>query len=135
VIAQAARFWSGVRRQRLPLVTREMIWLHLTKPWVPGFRIIGIEPLKPGLERYLGPVLVPQHNLFFPSLYWWRAHARSSHPPDGSGCSVKVHVDFLTPTGRNAEFRYWHFFNDDRIPRFLGREDFEAECAFWKKVF
>lgn len=115
---------------------KEMQYLHLSKPWVPGFRAVLIVPLRDGLERFLAAPAgeFEGMTLHVPSPEWWISHSRTSHPPSGRGCSVRAHTDFLTPEGASAEFAYFNLMRDGSLS-LLGPVDFERECAFWKDAF
>lgn len=124
------------RASRANEATIRMVKIHVTKPWVRGFHGILLSPLRPGLGAYLKEPLAEAEGRiwFFPSTKWWMAHAGSSHPPDGSGCDVQIHQDFLTETGKNAEFLYANVLKD-RSLRVLQRPDFETECQWWARYF
>lgn len=138
--------WQTVdemRRTKMPDDARRMIWLHLTKPWIAGFKSVLISPLRSGLEDFLArrewkdePVVVtdtPGALWYFPSLKWWLAHARQSHK-GGAGCDVADHVAFLTAEGEDAEFAYATMTQDLQI-RVLKRQDFSKECSWWADFF
>src|SRR5262245_48881671 len=90
----------------LAIVT--LVNAHFRKPWVPGHRTVLLRPLTSGLDKFFKVPVDTDDGLdwYFPSSVWWMAHARASHPPRGLGCSVRVHVDFLTAGGRRGEFAY-----------------------------
>src|SRR5690348_8191160 len=85
--------------------------LHKTKPWIPGFKRVLIRAFHP---ESLDPTWVNKQrfitfhgNTYYePTDAFWQVHANASHPPHGTGCSVDVHVAFLTEHGKNAEFEY-----------------------------
>lgn len=118
-----------------PNVVRMTI-LHMKKPWIPGQDAVILAPLRTGLGKFFRQVVARRYGQiwYFPSATWWLAHARASHPPDGSGCNARVHADFLTKDGKNAEFLYGAFMIDGSI-RVLEGEDFAVECAWWEKHF
>ena len=113
-----------------------MILLHTQKPWIPDFLTSALSPLRGGLSPFFKEELfeIGGRHWFYPSTLWWKAHAKASHPPDGSGCDSLVHTAFLSREGKNAEFLYSAILRDGRII-VLGGEDFLVECAFWKKNF
>lgn len=117
----------------LPPSEAQMVYLHQTKPWVPNFRSILIAPLKSGLDEFFAAQVFNWEGFdwYFPSIQWWVAHAKTSHPPRGRGCDVKSHVDFLTPDGQDAEFAYANVLADGNA-YILNQADFEEECEFWK---
>lgn len=117
----------------LPAPAVQMVRLHLTKPWVPDFKSIVIAPLRQGLEDFLDAAVFDWegYQWHFPSAEWWMAHAKTSHPPNGRGCDVKAHTEFLTLEGADAEFAYANILKDGNA-YILGQQDFEAECEFWK---
>lgn len=125
--------WQAVSRDpAIPQSVKTMIYLHLQKPWVPNFLAVIIAPMNQGLDAYLGRPVLERSGLtfYYPSLEWWFAHARTSHPPEGEGCDAQAHQDFLTQTGASAEFVYANVLKSGDI-EILERPDFDAECAFW----
>lgn len=112
-----------------------MLWLHLFKPWVPGFRAVLISPLRSGLEKHLAAHAGgwQGRTLYVPSAEFWMAHARSSHE-SGQGCDAGAHIAFLTAEGSSAEFLYFNLHADNSI-HLLGPGDFEEECRYWESVF
>lgn len=121
---------------RIPDSVKGMTWLHFYKPWISGFRAVLIAPLKPGLEKHLAAPAGDWMGrmLYVPSAEFWTAHARSSHPPMGDGCSAEAHAAFLTTEGSNREFAYYNLMRENSI-RLLGPGDFEEECRYWERVF
>lgn len=119
----------------LPQSERMMILYHLTKPWIPGFQAVVISPLRTGLDEFLGKRFVDRRGMawHYPTLAWWKAHAHASHPPDGQGCDVGVHIDFLTINGKNAEFVYGNMGYDNTI-KIATPADFKAECEWWGRL-
>lgn len=117
----------------IPQSVKTMVYLHLMKPWVPNFLAIAIAPLRPGLDKNFERSVFEWSSFSFnyPSKDWWLAHATTSHPPEGSGCSVEAHTDFLSPESTQAEFAYVNVLRSGEVV-LLGPRDFEAECAFWK---
>lgn len=135
VVNQLRQRRSELLRDRsLPLHVRRMIQLHMAKPWIPNFGTIAIRPTHAGSESYLDfPIVYAVgSNWFFPSRQWWVAHAKSSHPPDGSGCDVDVHTKFLSSEGSIHEFDYVNILTDGRT-KILGRRDFTDECVWWAR--
>jgi hypothetical protein len=121
----------------LPDSARKMVRLHLKKPWVPNFLSVAIAPAKPGLEDYLGPVIVRRvegRDWHFPSAKWWVSHSQRSHPPDGSGCDPEAHARFLAADAKDPEFLYANVLQSGNIV-VLNRADFLAECDWWGKNF
>lgn len=143
---EIARIAAGLLQQRreeflhdvkIPLSVRGMINVHLEKPWINGFWSVAIRAPKPGSERYFDfPIGLAEDSTswFFPSRQWWIAHAHASHPPDGSGCDVDVHTDFLSSEGKTHEFDYATVLTDGTM-KILGRVDFAQECYFWQRAF
>lgn len=111
---------------------KAMIAVHLSKPWIPGYLSLAISPLKEGLDEYHGPLVFERQGapFFFPGDRWWLAHGES-HPPEGMGCDIKRHVDFLTPEGKSAEWAYAAINRGGSI-RILSEADFQEECSFWE---
>lgn len=125
--------WGTISKDpATPQSVKTMVYLHLQKPWVPDFLAVAISPLNLGLDRYLGDAVFEYIGLtfYYPSIDWWFAHARTSHPPDGAGCNAQAHADFLTAGGANAEFMYANVSKSGAV-KVLDRSDFEEECAFW----
>jgi hypothetical protein len=118
-----------------PSVAR-MVALHIMKPWIPGHKGALISPLHPGSGKWVEKKITvgSGHTWYYPSATWWKAHAHTSHPPDGAGCNPAVHAAFLTEDGKNAEFAYASLLKNGRV-RILGADDFVIECAWWKKNF
>lgn len=121
----------------MPLSVRGMISVHMEKPWIDGFWSVAIRAPKKGSEAYFDfPIGLAEDrsSWFFPSRKWWIAHAHASHPPDGSGCDVDVHTDFLSSDGKTHEFDYATVLQDGTM-KILGRPDFAQECFFWQRAF
>lgn len=118
---------------KLDSSVRRMIGVHLIKPWIPRFWSVAIRPTGGGSESYLDFEVgrADETAWYFPSRKWWIAHAKASHPPDGTGCDVSVHVDFLTSEGATHEFDYATVTVDDRLA-ILTPDDFEKECRWWR---
>jgi hypothetical protein len=118
---------------RLPLSARQMISAHMAKPWIPGFLTVAIRPTGTGSKSYLDFRIgdVDGWEWYFPSKKWWLAHANASHPPEGAGCDVDVHVDFLTSEGATHEFDYATVSADHQL-KILHPDDFEKECRWWR---
>lgn len=117
--------------EELPEITAKAIHMHLTAPWIPDFKALVISPLQSGLETLLGPPMFEWEGAqwYYPSMEWWRAHIRVSHPEKGAGCDLRSHVDYLThPDG---EFVIAAILRDSSA-YILGLEEFETECTFWK---
>ena len=114
----------------------EMVRLHLSKPWIPGFLTTLISPLRPGLNRHLRISMVKSDGRIwhFPSAHWWLTHAQASHGKTGETCDPAAHSAFLTAEGARAEFAYGHLMADGRLV-VAGPEDFERECAWWRDNF
>lgn len=124
--------WNAVSSDsRAAQPMKLMIYLHLTKPWIPGYLSLAISPLKDGLSGYLQAPVFSWNGMtfYFPSARWWQAHS-DSHSPAGAGCDVDRHDAFLTRGGSDAEFVYAAVLKNGDI-RILERPDFEEECAFW----
>lgn len=113
---------------------KHMMFLHLQEPWTPDFRVVAITPMRRGLEEYLDGELFSAggNRWFFPSERWWVSHARTSHPPDGTGCDVDAHTRFLSLDGGDPEFLYGNLLYDGTFD-VLGRSDFEVECDWWHR--
>ena len=120
----------------LPLTVRGAANVHFEKPWIPNFWTIAIRAPKPGSESYLDfPIGFADGTVwFFPSREWWIAHAKVSHPPDGTGCDLDVHTKFLSSEGDVHEFDYATILTDGTI-QVLGRADFADECTWWRRAF
>lgn len=114
----------------------QMAWCHFRKPWVSGFRTVAIRPTKTGSGEYLDIALCRALDSvwYFPSVIWWKAHAKTSHPPDGSGCSIEAHTKFLTEEGTVHEFDYANILWNGNLV-VLGRPDFVVECKWWEREF
>lgn len=115
----------------LPESMKAMISLHLSKPWIPGHVSLAISPLRDGLDSYHGPEVFEWQGapFFFPGPKWWLAHGKS-HPPEGAGCDLKRHTEYLTPEGKSAEWAYAAILRGGSL-RILNREDFKEECSVW----
>lgn len=119
-----------------PESVKRMVIIHAVKPWIDGYMFTIIRPLRRGLEDYLGRAVSKVKDepitFYLPSTTWWLAHASTAHPPDGSGCDVDAHTDFLTVDGVNAKFEYMYAFTHDVVTYIgvLGRKDFEIECEW-----
>lgn len=124
-----------VRATSLDQAAKMSSIMHVTKPWIKGFAGMAIAPLQRNLRDFLGAFLFSWREMawYHPAARWWKSHAEVSHK-GGFGCDVEAHVDFLTPGGKNAEFVYATVFWDGTV-RVLEREDFAAECAFFKERF
>lgn len=121
----------------LPLSVRGMISVHTVKPWIEGFWSVAIRsPSGTGDPSYLDfPIATDARGAwFFPSKTWWVAHAKVSHPPDGTGCDVGVHTKFLSSDGSVHEFDYATILVDGHA-KILGHRDFVEECAWWSRAF
>jgi hypothetical protein len=121
----------------LPLTVRGSANVHFEKPWISNFWTVAIRAPKSGSESYLDfPIGLAEDGTvwFFPSREWWIAHAKTSHPPDGTGCDVDVHTKFLSSEGDVHEFDYATILTDGTI-HVLGRADFAEECAWWTRAF
>jgi len=132
----AAEAWEMIRRRKdVPARAKWMVLQHLRKPWVDGFRITVISPLKDGLDGYLGAEILDdgKRPWFFPSLRWWRSHWTRSHGPDGGGCDVGIHTRFLAHDAEDPEFLYADVAWNGTMS-VLGRRDFEAECRAWRRL-
>lgn len=132
-------YWNSKTAQEVGASTlqpsiQSAILLHLEKPWVPGFKAVVISPLKPKLESYLTNAVYKAGRLvwYYPSMKWWLAHANASHHPLGTGCDVDVHVAYLTPRGKNAEFAYANVDQGGNL-HILGRKEFQEECQWWSQ--
>ncbi len=117
--------------------TQLMVLAHLQKPWAPNFYTVVIRPAQfdtdpTFFDRPFGKALGA--SWYLPSLEWWKAHAHSSHPPNGLGCSVDVHTDFLSAEGTAHEFDYANVFQNGSL-KILGRRDFSVECRWWGRYF
>jgi hypothetical protein len=142
-IARAAASHLQQRREELlhdlslPLSVRGSANVHFEKPWIDGFWSVAIKyPSGSGDPSYLDFEIgrADGSPWYFPSRQWWIAHARASHPPDGSGCDALVHTDFLSREGKTHEFDYATILLDRRLI-VLGRHDFDDECAWWRRAF
>lgn len=142
-IAQVARTLVSQRRSELlhdlslPLAVRGMTNVHLEKPWIPDFWTVAIRAPKAGSEKFFDfPVGYAEDGTswYFPSRQWWLAHAHASHPPDGTGCDVDVHTNFLSSEGATHEFDYATITTDGTL-HVLGRADFAEECSWWTRAF
>jgi hypothetical protein len=117
-------------------VILENVTLHLEKPWISGYRGMALSPLRPNLDDFFQQPLfrTGRRIWFYPSTHWWIVHANASHPPGGAGCDAKIHAEFLTAQGKNAEFLYASILDDGSI-RVLTPRDFQFECAWWARNF
>lgn len=131
------RFLAEVTsRSGLSPEAKRLIWLHVTKPWIPGFRALAIAPLRQGLKDYLGPEILRapgQQTLYWPSWKWWKSHLRVSHD-DSTGCNLQAHVDFLTVEGASAEFAYYTIPWEGPV-HLLDARDFQTECEWISAYF
>lgn len=126
--------WRAVSSDRsTPQSMKLMVFLHLKKPWIPGYLSLAISPLKSGLDAYLGRPVFHWEGMtfYYPSMAWWRSHAERSHPPGGSGCDAGAHGQFLTAQSPDGEFAYVAVLKSGDIQT-LGPGDFDEECAFWE---
>ena len=116
----------------IPATVRRMLEIHVRKPWVEGFKTVVLSPLGDGLEGMTDtPAFEWEGRQWYtPSLGFWLAHAKASHPPEGRGCDPTVHVDFLTAEGRTSEFLYANLLSSGEA-YILGSEDFSLECDWW----
>jgi len=130
----ASDFANFIEGSRHPGSVKRAILLHLNKPWVKGFSIVAISPIRQGTENYLADYLfhAGKRDWFFPSEQWWLSHANRSHEPAGNGCDVDLHVAFLTREGANAEFEYANVLKDGTV-NILDEDDFLMECTFWAR--
>lgn len=129
---------TKVYQSNLPEDTKRSIFLHLTKPWIPGFRAIALAPAHgmEGMEKWFGMKLfrTKGKDWYFPSTFWFVTHAKASHPPKGAGCSPAIHTSFLSKAGNNYEFDYTTLMKDGTA-NLLGPADFVYECRWWSKNF
>ncbi len=125
--------WTQVSAAALPQSVKSMVYFHIQGPWISNFLAVAIAPLRPGLEGFLHRPVFEYEALSFhyPSMDWWLAHAKTSHPPDGAGCDIEAHVNFLTAYGADQEFVYANILKSGDVA-VLERPDFEDECAFWE---
>jgi hypothetical protein len=116
----------------IPQTMKLMVYLHITKPWIPDYLSLAISPLREGLGEYLGRPVFHWAGMtfYYPSARWWQSHGERSHPPQGAGCDAGVHEQFLTAEGPDGEFVYAAVLKSGDI-KVLDRGDFDAECAFW----
>lgn len=124
-------------RSSLSLSVQGMISAHVVKPWIDGFWSSAIRPAQPTTDpKFFGPLIAHDARgpWFFPSKTWWLAHAHTSHPPDGAGCDVEAHTDFLSADGSVHEFDYATIFTNG-CAKVLDRMDFVVECDWWRKTF
>lgn len=119
-----------VRRSKMSNTAKRMVYLHMTKPWINNFAAIAISPNRDNLESFFSyPIGRYEGRIwYYPSLKWWKAHAKTSHPPSGGGCDVSTHVEFLT----GEEFYYATIFQNGKV-KILKASDFEKECEWWEK--
>ena len=114
--------------------------LHHTKPWIPGYDRTLIAPFRVKTlnqsKWYNGDPIYLHEGLYYfePSQYFWETHAKVSHSPDGSDCSVKTHTDFLTEEGKKHEFAYMIMLKNGSF-YIADKETFEYECHNWKQVW
>ena len=119
--------------RKLPLSVRQMISSHMAKPWIPEFWAVALRPTGADSKIYLDFQIgeADGASWYFPSAKWWLAHAHASHPPDGTGCDVGAHVDFLTREGALHEFDYATITRGGQLS-ILHPADFEKECEWWR---
>lgn len=142
----SARSEAFLHDSSILLTVRGTVNVHMTKPWIPKFLSVAIRVPKPGGDRTPSPTRNQRFFDFpigyaedgtpwyFPSREWWIAHAKASHPPDGTGCDVDVHTKFLSSEGSVHEFDYATIFSDGTM-QILGRGDFVDECLWWSRAF
>lgn len=127
-------FWAEVSRDPgIPQTVKSMIYQHIQSLWVPDALAVVISPLSGGANNpYLKQSAFDLGGLqyYYPSLEFWKAHASTSHPPDGQGCDPAAHAAFLTPSGQNAEFTYAIVKRDGTIVA-QELDDFVTECAYF----
>jgi hypothetical protein len=126
-------FWASVSGDaRLPQSVKSMIYQHLQSQWIPNALGVVLAPLGDRNNPMIGQPLftIEGYQYYYPTLEFWLAHAKQSHPPAGNGCDPDVHAQFLTPTGANAEFAYGVVKRDgDMIVQ--DAAGFDNECAFY----
>ena len=131
---------TQIYQSNLPEDVKRSIFLHFTKPWIPGFKAIALAPAHDmsaeDKRRWFGKALFKSlgKTWYFPSAFWLVTHAKASHPPDGAGCSPAIHTSFLSKGGKNYEFDYATLMKDGTA-HLLGPADFAYECRWWAKNF
>jgi hypothetical protein len=119
-----------------PAHTAAVARLLMEKPWVPGFLMPLISPLRSAMRSYLkmSVVRVEARVWYFPSFHWWRNHARTLHGDDGSACDVSAHVAALTEGSPDALFKAADLLEDGSV-KVLGAPDFAAEALHWDENY
>lgn len=126
-------FWKEVSANpNVPQTVKSMVYQHLQTAWVPGALAVVISPLANGQDPFLKNSAFDLGGIqyYYPSLDFWKAHASTSHPPDGSGCNPEAHAEFLTRDGSNPEFIYSVVRRDGSI-KVQDLAAFVDECAFF----
>jgi hypothetical protein len=110
------------------------IALHSSKPWVPNFDRVLIQPLRQVNPEWLGaPVTLQGSTWYEPTRAFWETHCQAAHQ-GGRGCSAQVHTAFLTSTGANAEFQYANVLKDGSF-YIQDAQGFERECEWWRNQY
>jgi hypothetical protein len=110
------------------------IRLHKTCPWIPHFKRILIRYLSEVPWNFLGQDVIIGGIVYnVPTDDFWFTHVNTAHH-GGIGCSVPVHVAYLTEGGRIADFEYGVQLTDLTF-RVYGREEFEIECKWWRENY
>lgn len=121
----ASRAWSQ------PMKT--MLYMHLKGPWIPGNLAVVISPLGSDLVNFVTKPVFSLDGLafYYPSIRFWEAHGEIAHPPQGAGCDLLAHVNFLTQAAPDPAFVYG-VVTRDRNVRIETPAAFEEECLFFR---
>jgi len=114
--------------QMVPLETKLCIHLHQTCPWIPHFLRVLIRPKTKICSCSLleQDIYLAGQVYYLPSWEFWYIHSRQCH--GGTGCSLDNHVWLL------ENFSYV-IQRTDLSYYYVTKEDFAAECAWWKINF
>jgi hypothetical protein len=126
-------FWASVSRDpSVAQSVKSMIYQHLQSQWIPNALAIVLSPLGDPKNPMIGQQVFALDGVqyYYPTLEFWKAHAQRSHEPGGEGCNSRIHTEFLTPTGANAEFAYGVVKRDGTMD-IQDAVDFDIECAFF----
>lgn len=126
-------FWASVSKDsRVPQSVKSMIYQHLQSQWIPNALAIVLSPLGDRQNPMIGQQVFALDGVqyYYPTLEFWKAHAQRSHEPGGEGCNSRIHTEYLTPEGVNAEFVYGVVKRDGTMD-IQDAVDFDIECAFF----
>lgn len=126
--------WASVSRSpRIPQSVKSMIYQHLQSQWIPNSLAVVLAPFHAEKNPLLGQNLFALEGVqyYYPSIDFWLAHAKQSHPPQGEGCDPYVHAQYLTASGANPEFIYGVVQRDGNLV-IQDLDGFSVECSFFE---